>query len=335
VNILFRRDPLESFLFAVALAVGLTPELLPMIISVTLATGAARMARQRVIVKQLAAMENFGSMDILCGDKTGTFTEGRIVLERHVDLDGREEERVEFLAALNGAHQTGIRSPMDEAILRHAHPALDGYRKVDEIPFDFVRRRLSVGVEGEEKRLLITKGAPEGVDPACVAYEVGGERRPLDEAARRRMEETFRGLSAEGYRALAVAYREIGPEPAYEPDDERDLVFVGFASFLDPPRESAAATLAQMREDGIRVKILTGDNELVARKICAEVGLDVTQVLLGANLDNLSDDALGVAAERTTVFARVSPEQKTRIIHALKRRGHAVGFLGDGVIDAP
>lgn len=335
VNVLFRRDPLESFLFAVALAVGLTPELLPMIVSVTLAVGAVRMAREKVIVKQLAAMENFGSMDILCSDKTGTLTEGRIVLERHVDLFGREEGQVMLFAALNSAHQTGLRSAMDEAILRHDHPALSRYAKVDEIPFDFLRRRLSVVVEGEGRRLLITKGAPEGVDPACVAYEVDAVRHPLDAAARRQLDETFRRLSAEGYRALAVAYREVGPEPAYEPDDEKDLVFVGFASFLDPPRESAHATLEQMRRDGVEVKILTGDNELVAGKICQEVGLEGRDIRLGEDLDALSDDALGAVAERTTVFARVSPEQKNRIIHVLKQRGHVVGFLGDGINDAP
>jgi Mg2+-importing ATPase len=335
VNILLRRDPLQSFLFAVALAVGLTPELLPMIVSVTLAVGAQRMARERVIVKQLEAIENFGSMDILCSDKTGTLTEGQIALESYVDLYGRQEERVLLLTALNSAHQTGIRSPMDDAILRHAHPALEGYRKVDEIPFDFVRRRLSVVVEGDGKRLLITKGAPEGVDPACVAYEVDGERHPLDEPARQRIEETFRQLSAEGYRALAVAYREVEPKPAYKAADEAELTFVGFASFLDPPRASARDTLEKMGEDGIRVKILTGDNELVAQKICADVGLGGGEILLGRDLDALPDDALGVAAERTRVFARVSPEQKNRIIQALKRRGHAVGFLGDGVNDAP
>jgi P-type Mg2+ transporter len=335
VNLLFHRDPVESFLFAVALAVGLTPEFLPMIISVTLATGAQRMAREQVIVKQPAAIENFGSMDVLCSDKTGTLTEGHIVLAQYVDFQGKPLDHVLLLAALNSQYQTGLRNTMDAAIVHHEHPALDGYTKVDEVPFDFTRRRLSVVVEHAGQRLLITKGAPEGVLPACAAYEADGAVQPLDDAARQQIGTTFTALSAQGYRALAVAYREVPGQAAYEPADERDLTFVGFVAFLDPPRASARATLEQMRADGIVVKILTGDNDLVACKVCADVGLPAGQVVLGTDLERLSDPALGATAERTSVFARVSPEQKNRILEALRRRGHVVGFLGDGINDAP
>jgi P-type Mg2+ transporter len=335
VNAFLRRDRLESFLFSVALAVGLTPELLPMIVSVTLASGAVRMARKKVIVKQLAAIENFGSMDILCSDKTGTLTHGEISVDRHLNLRGEDDETVIRLAALNSVYQTGLRSPMDDAILRHEHPAVGQYARVDEIPFDFQRRRVSVIVEGVDGRLLITKGAPESVLPACARVEVDGAAGPLDEAARDTARELFERLSADGYRALAVAYRRVGGEAAYSVTDERDLVFVGFAAFLDPPWEGVAETLAALRADGVEVKIITGDNELVTRKICQQVGLDAGPIVLGEEVERMSDPALGAVAERTTVFARVSPIQKNRIVRALHARGHVVGCVGDGINDAP
>jgi P-type Mg2+ transporter len=335
VNALFRRDLLESFLFSVALAVGLTPELLPMIVSVTLASGAVRMAKQKVIVRQLAAIENFGSMDILCSDKTGTLTLGLITMDRHVNLRGENDETVIRLAALNSAYQTGLKSPMDEAILRHEHPAITRYTRVDEIPFDFERRRVSVVVEDEGGRLLITKGAPESVLPACAQVELGGATRPFDAAARAEADALFRGLSAEGFRALAIACRPVEREPGYSVAHERDLVFVGFAAFLDPPHEGVAETLAALKADGIEVKIITGDNELVTKRICAQVGLDAGAVMLGEEVERMSDPALAAVAERTSVFARVSPMQKNRIVRALHSRGHVVGCLGDGINDAP
>jgi Mg2+-importing ATPase len=235
VNALLRRDFLESFLFSVALAVGLTPELLPMIVSVTLSSGAVRMAEKKVIVKQLASIENFGSMDILCSDKTGTLTHGEITVDCHLNLRGDDDETVIRLAALNSVYQTGLRSPMDEAILRHEHPAVAQYRRVDEIPFDFQRRRVSVIVQDGARRLLITKGAPESVLPVCTAVETAGVAAPLDAEALTVAEALFHRLSADGYRALAVAYRVVGEETGYGVTDERDLVFVGFAAFLDPP----------------------------------------------------------------------------------------------------
>lgn len=335
VNALLKRDLLETFLFSVALAVGLTPELLPMIVSVTLASGAVRMARKKVIVKQLAAIENFGSMDILCSDKTGTLTHGEITVDRHLNIMGENDEAVIRLAALNSVYQTGLRSPMDDAILKHEHPAIAQHQRVDEIPFDWERRRVSVIVRDDGRRLLITKGAPESVLPACTALEVAGTAAPLDAAARATADALFRRLSADGYRALAVAYRPVGNQTAYSVADERELIFVGFAAFLDPPHEGVAETLRTLQADGIEVKIITGDNELVTRKICREVGLDAGVVVLGEDVERMSDPALGAVAERTTVFARVSPIQKNRIVRALHARGHVVGCMGDGINDAP
>jgi P-type Mg2+ transporter len=298
VNALLRRDLLESFLFSVALAVGLTPGLLPMIVSVTLASGAVRMAAKKVIVKQLASIENFGSIDILCSDKTGTLTHGEITVDCHLNLRGDDDETVIRLAALNTVYQTGLRSPMDEAILRHEHPAVARYVRVDEIPFDFQRRRVSVIVQEGARRLLITKGAPESVLPACATVETEGVTAPLDATARAAAKALFDRLSADGYRVLAVAYRVVDEQSGYGVADERDLVFVGFAAFLDPPYEGVADTLRALRADGIEVKIITGDNELVTRKICQEVGLDAGEIVLGEAVERMSDPALGVVASR-------------------------------------
>ena len=334
VNLAFDREPMESFLFALALAVGLTPGLMPMIVSVTLAHAATRLVRKKVLVKRLAAIEDLGGIDILCTDKTGTLTEGAIVLERHVDLTDREEERVLFFALLNATHQTGLRSPLDEAILRHEHASLPAYARVDEIPFDFTRRRLSVVVRGEARTLLITKGAPESIAAVCDRFDLGGVIRPFEETARGQFQTTFDALSSSGFRVLGVGYREVAGE-SFSIADERNLVFLGFAAFLDPPKPSATATLHALRRDAVEVKVLTGDNDLVTRKICAEVGLTPRGVITGEALERVSDEALPQVAMRNTIFARVSPEQKRRIIEALKRAGHSVGYLGDGINDAP
>ena len=335
VNALLRRDTLESFLFSVALAVGLTPELLPMIVSVTLAAGAVRMARRKVIVKRLAAIENFGSMDILCSDKTGTLTVGEIVVDRHVNLRGEEDERVIRLAALNSAFQTGLRSPMDDAILRHEHPAGGEYERLDEVPFDFSRRRVSIVVDGADGRTLVTKGAPEGVLPLCTAISLDGGTEPFDADAQARAHALFEDLSRDGFRVLAIAARPVKTQPAYGVADECDLTLAGFAAFLDPPRADVGATIDALRDDGIEVKILTGDNELVTQRVCAQVGFAADSIVLGAAIDHMSDPALAAVAERTRVFARVSPMQKNRIVQALRGRGHVVGVVGDGINDAP
>lgn len=341
VNITLQHDPLQSLLFAVALAVGLTPEFLPMIVSVTLAQGAVHMARQKVIVKHLPAMQNFGSMDILCSDKTGTLTSGAMVLHRRLDPLGRPTERVYLLAYLNSFYQTGIKNPLDAAILKAGPPSplslspAGAYAKLDEIPYDFERRRLSVVVATASERLLITKGAPEGVLAVATAYEVDDQRHPLDADARRQCEGTYRELGAQGYRVLAVAYRAVPQQEAYRVADESDLVLVGYLAFFDPPLADAAAALEDLRVDGVQVKILTGDNEQVARHVCTQVGLDGGRVVLGDEVERMTDTALGAVAEETAIFARVAPAQKNRIILALKRRGHVVGFLGDGINDAP
>lgn len=335
VNLALRRDPLASFLFAIALAVGLTPEFLPMITAVTLARSAVHMARQKVIVKHLAALQNFGSMDVLCSDKTGTLTSGSAVLHQYLDLEGKPAERVLLLAYLNSFHETGIKSPLDAAILTHAHPDIAMYQKLDEVPFDFERRRLSVVLANGAERTLITKGAPEGMLPLCSAYEADGTPRAMDSAARQRCEMTCQQLAAEGYRVLAVAYRSVPPQAAYHVTEERDLVLAGFVTFYDPPLEGTAQALQDLRRDGVQVKILTGDNELVARHICTQVGLDGSRIILGNDVERMSDVALAHVAERSTIFARVTPAQKNRILLALKHRGHVVGFLGDGINDAP
>jgi Mg2+-importing ATPase len=274
-------------------------------------------------------------MDILCSDKTGTLTRGQITVDRLVDARGEPDETTLRLAALNSAYQTGLRSPLDEAILAAAHPAVSEFRRVDEVPFDFQRRRVSVVVEGAGGRLLVTKGAPEGVVPLCARVERAGLCAPLDTAAAEAIGALFSRLSGEGYRVLAVAYRPLPPQPAYTVADERDLVFVGFAAFLDPPLDGVTETLAALRADGIMVKIITGDNEVVTRTVCAAVGVDGGDIVLGDEVERMTDPALGAVAERTTVFARVSPIQKNRIVRALRARGHVVGCVGDGINDAP
>jgi Mg2+-importing ATPase len=334
-SLVLHRPPLQSLLFAVALAVGLTPEFLPMITAVTLAQGAVHMSRRKVIVKHLAAIEDFGSMDVLCSDKTGTLTTGEMVLDRALDPSGRPAARPFLLAYLNSLHETGIRSPLDDAILAHGQPEVRDYRKLDEIPFDFERRRLSVVVDGPGGRLLISKGAPESIVRSCGAYEVDGATAPLDAAARARCKTTYEDLSAKGYRVLGVACREVPPQAAYTTVDEREMVLAGFVAFFDPPMPGVGEAIQALQRDGVTVKILTGDNELVARHVCSQVGLDGERIVLGDELAQMTDGALAAVVEQTNVFARVSPAQKNRIILALNSRNHVVGFLGDGINDAP
>ena len=335
VNVAFRRPPLEALLFSLALAVGLTPELLPVIVTVTLGKGARAMARKQVVVKQLAAIENFGSIEYLCSDKTGTLTVGEVILERHVDASGRDDDRVLHLIYLNSHFEAGIKNALDDAILAHDHPSVDEYRKLDEIPFDFERRRLSVVVGCDEQQTLVTKGAVEDVLSVCATVRVADEVLPLDEEHRRQAEDTFRRLSADGYRVLGVGYRPIDLRPQYSREDEFDLTLAGFAAFLDPPKEGVNETLEALAADGIHVLVMTGDNEHVTRKVLSDVGLPSDNVLVGTQVDALDDAALVVQVERGAMFARVSPEQKNRVITALKGRGYVVGYLGDGINDAP
>ena len=353
VSVVLHHDFLESLLFAVALAVGLTPEFLPMITTVTLGQGAVHMARKKVIVKHLEAMQNFGSIDVLCSDKTGTLTSGEMALDQHLDPFAGACERVFLLAYLNSLHETGVSNPLDQAIqsqaisrshssdpldlavLHHDHPDIQGYRKIDEIPFDFERRRVSIVVEREAARLLITKGAPESVLTVCSRYELNGQQAPLDADSLARSETTYRDLCAKGFRVLAVAYAPVSLKLVYRADDEKDLVLAGFLTFSDPPLDTAKFALAALKSDGVEVKILTGDNELVTQHICAQVGLIDGRIILGDEIERMTDTALAHVVEQTSVFARVSPAQKNRIILALKHRSHVVGYLGDGINDAP
>ena len=346
VNMMLHRDPLESLFFSIALAVGLTPGFLPMITAVTLGAGAVKMAQQKVIVKHLAAMQNLGSMDILCSDKTGTLTSGELSLEQSFNSCGKIFDGAFELAYLNSFFETGIVNPvnlaiknkvnpLDDAILGHARPNVDEYRKIDEMPFDFERRRASVVVEKNGERMLICKGAPESIFAVCSGYKIDSQSLPFDNAAQIIVNQTFRNFSEKGLRVLAVAYKTVDTEKSYHKEAERELILSGFLTFADEPLESAANALRDLAKDGVQVKILTGDNELVARHVCEQVGLASKRIVLGDEIEKMTDSALAHTAEQVNIFARVSPMQKNRILLALKGRGHVVGFLGDGINDAP
>jgi P-type Mg2+ transporter len=338
VNAVEHKPLWESFLFAVALAVGLTPELLPMVVSVTLARGALRMAEMHVIVKRLAAIENLGSMDVLCTDKTGTLTEAKIHLDCHVDVLGRNSDRVLTLAYLNSGFETGIKSPLDDAVLATRSVDLNAWTKLDEVPFDFERRRVSVLVDDGVSRLLVVKGAPEDVLRLSTRYasDATPEGNAWDDVARQSAETQLKALCGQGVRVLGVAVRNMGRERnRIDADDEAELLFVGFAGFLDPPKATASRAVAALVESGVEVKILTGDSELVTKYVCAKLGMVVTGILSGADVAQLDDQALQAQVERANLFCRVNPAQKNRIILALKRRQRVVGYLGDGINDAP
>jgi Mg2+-importing ATPase len=342
INGITKSDWLEALLFAVAVAVGLTPEMLPMIVTVNLAKGAIAMSRCKVIVKRLNAIQNFGAMDVLCTDKTGTLTQDRIILKRYLDIRGEESPKVLQYAFLNSHFQSGLRNLLDNAVLEHVelHQQLGmdgGYAKVDEIPFDFSRRRLSVVVARETaKHILICKGAVEEMFDVCTRYEVDGETGRLDASHFATAQEETIALNSDGFRVVAVGYKEIDPpQLAYSLADERDLTLLGYIAFLDPPKESAREAIAALAAKGVQVKILTGDNEVITRKICREVQLDPGTILLGNELAGLDDARLAEVADRATVFAKLTPAHKERVVRALHARGHVVGFLGDGINDSP
>jgi Mg2+-importing ATPase len=297
------------------------------------------MAREHVVVKHLPAIQNFGTIDILCSDKTGTLTTGQMILNASLNYLGEPSDRPLALAYLNSRFETGIRSPLDAAILKTERTDADSYVKLDEIPFDFARRRLSIVVKKKDgnaaHRLFITKGAPEGLLELADSYEIDGQIVPFDENAHHRCRKTFDELSGKGFRVLAVAYRQVATQDSFTAADEHSLVFAGYLTFADPPNPDTTASLAALARDGVQVKILTGDNELVAQHICEQVGLENPTIVLGEELEHTSDPALQHLAEETVVFARVTPVQKHRIIHALKLRGHVVGYVGDGINDAP
>jgi Mg2+-importing ATPase len=337
VNVALHRSLLESFLFAVALAVGLTPELLPMVVSVTLTRGALRMARLNVIVKRPSAIQDMGAMDVLCTDKTGTLTEAKIRLERHVDATGQDNPQVLALAYLNSYFESGLKSPLDDAILAHAEIDVSDWHKIDEVPFDFERRRVSVLVQRAGARRLAVKGAPEDILRLCTHYQdPTGATAALDASAQARIEALFDSLGEEGFRVLGIAWRDVALDhPHAVVSDESELVFAGFAAFLDPPKASAAQALKAMAASGVAVKIVTGDNERVTRHVCRQLGVAIEGVLTGTEVAALQDDALQARVEGVNLFCRVNPAQKNRIILALKARGHVVGYLGDGINDAP
>jgi P-type Mg2+ transporter len=344
LNGLSKHNWVEAFLFALAVAVGLTPEMLPMIVTVNLSKGAIAMVRKKVIVKRLNAIQNLGAMDVLCTDKTGTITQGKIVLERHLDVHGHDSERVLHYGYMNSYYQTGLKNLMDEAILDHGHLEEDlkvktDYRKIDEIPFDFVRRRMSVIVEdNQNQHILICKGAVEEVMRLSTCVEVEGEVLavlPEHDAHRKQF---VQELNAQGFRVVAVAYKVMpgdNDEPHYVMQDEADLILLGYLAFLDPPKDTAPAALKQLHGLKVDVKILTGDNEIITACICKQVGLPVEHILLGSQIEAMSETELAEAASVTSVFAKLAPAQKQHIIQALQSKGHVLGFMGDGINDAP
>ena len=335
-NVMFHRPWLEPLLFALALAVGLTPELLPMVVTVTLSNGARRMAERRVVVKRLAAIHDLGAMDVLCTDKTGTLTEARIRLVRHIDARGADSERVLELAALNSHFESGFKSPLDEAILAHGKVNLERWRKIDEVPFDFERRRVSILADDGTSRLLVVKGAPEDLIRLTTTIETtGGAVEPAGDAERAELLQQFELLGEQGFRVLAVAFRHM--ERTHESAvvrDETELTFAGFAAFVDPPKAEAAEAVAALAQAGVDVKILTGDNERITRHVCGEIGFAVTGVLTGPELALLNEEALRARLSSVNLFCRVAPQNKERVLLALKRSGSVVGFLGDGINDA-
>ncbi len=337
----------EAFFFAIAVAVGLTPEMLPMIVTVCLSKGAIAMSRKKVIVKRLNAIQNLGAMDVLCTDKTGTLTMDQVILERYCDVVLKEDQGVLALAYTNSHFQTGLKNVLDRAVLSHTethqHAKIPDYRKVDEIPFDFDRRIMTVVVRTPEgKDRIISKGAPEAIFPRCTTFELDGEHFPMDPLILRDLSEEFEELSKDGFRVLAIASKDVEARESvgqhatpYTKLDESDLVLNGYIAFLDPPKESATEAIKALSGHGVVVKVVTGDNDLVARKICKEVGLATEFVLLGSDVEAMDDTQLAEVAMKTTLFARVSPSHKQRIIKALQSRDHVVGFMGDGINDAP
>jgi Mg2+-importing ATPase len=336
VNLMRLHEPLNAFLFAVALAVGLTPELLPMIVSVTLARGAIRLARAHVIVKRLSAIEDLGAMDVLCTDKTGTLTEAHVVLAESITADGSACRRAFELAWMNSHFETGVKSPLDEALLAHERLDPSGWVKRNEVPFDFVRRRVSVLLEHEGKSLLILKGAPEEVLRLCTLRGDDGSTLAMDDDFRERALERVDAMGAKGQRVLAVATKTLAPgAQAIAPADESELTFVGLLAFVDPPKLSAAKAFRDLGSLGVAIKVITGDSEAVTRHLCGQLGLPVVGLLNGTDIQVLDDAALRAAVERVNVFCRMAPAQKARVVQALRAAGHVVGYMGDGINDAP
>jgi Mg2+-importing ATPase len=340
INGITKHDWKEAFFFALAVAVGLTPEMLPMIVSVCLSKGALAMSKKKVIVKKLNSIQNFGAMDVLCTDKTGTLTIDHVILEMHVDVFKNESEAVLRDAYLISHFQTGLKNVLDRAVLKykelHGELGIEAYKMVDEIPFDFSRRMMSVAIECPSgERQLLTKGAPEAVFAKCTHFESEGEVIPMEPILAGDLIQQVNELSEDGFRVLAVATKKLGAQTAFTKADECDLVLTGYLAFLDPPKETAIKAIEALRQHGVTVKVLTGDNDLVTRKVCSEVGIHAEKILLGSQVETLTDPQLAEAVETMDVFARLSPAHKKRIVQALQKKGHVVGFMGDGINDAP
>jgi len=335
INVFFHRPFLQSLLFALALAVGLTPELLPMIMTITLSRGALILARQRAIVKHLPAMHNLGAMDVFCTDKTGTLTEAKITLVRHINTEWQDSEQVLELAWLNSHFESGLKGPLDDAILAEGKTDANLWKKIDEVPFDFNRRCVSVLLDNASKRLLIIKGAPEDILKRCNRYDLAGTATGLSDTKRNECMTKLDSLGKEGFRVLGIAYREV--EPTHNVavvSDETSLIFAGFAVFLDPPKSDAKDALQALAAAAVQVKVLSGDNEHVTRHVCSMLGINTDQVIIGDELETMTDEALRVHVDKVNIFCRVNPQQKNRIILALKANGHTVGYMGDGINDA-
>ncbi len=340
INGLTKHEWHEAFFFSLAVAVGLTPEMLPMIVSVCLSKGALAMCRKKVIVKRLNSIQNFGAMDVLCTDKTGTLTIDHVILEIYCDVFKNENLEVLRDAYLISHFQTGLKNVLDRAVLQHkelhGELSIEKYSKVDEIPFDFSRRMMSVVVEGPDaQRQLLTKGAPEAVFSKCTHFESDGEIFPMEPILVGNLIEQVNDLSEDGFRVLAIATKQVDKRPAYAKADESELVLTGYLAFLDPPKDTATKAIKVLRQHGVTVKVLTGDNDLITRKVCKEVGIQADKILVGSQVEALADPQLAEAVESTDVFARLSPAHKQRIVQALQRKGHVIGFMGDGINDAP
>ncbi len=341
INGFGKGDWIEAFLFAVAVGVGLTPEMLPAIVTINLSQGAITMSKEKVIVKRLNSIQNFGAIDVLCADKTGTITQDKIILEKHVDLFGNESQKVFSYAYLNSYYQTGLKNLLDREVLKHSethYPSAiqNKFKKIDEIPFDFVRRRMSVILQSEDnKNILICKGAVKEIFDVCVKAETKTEKFNLDKNHLETLNKVVEELNSDGFRVIAVAYKEFtDSKNSYTKDDESDLTMLGYIAFLDPPKETAAKAMNDLSKLGIKVKILSGDNDTVTKKICREVNLQFDKVYTGADLENMTNDRFSASVEEGSVFAKLTPEQKAKIITALRQNGHVVGFLGDGINDS-
>ena len=336
INAFVHRGIFESFIFALAIAIGLTPELLPMIIALALSHGSMNMSKKNVIVKNLSSIQNLGSMDILCTDKTGTLTENKITLVRHVDWSGHDSDEVLYYTYLNSIFHTGVKNPLDGAIREFKHLSVTGYKKYDELPFDFQRRRESIVVEKDGQRTIVTKGAPEFVMPICKTYRSGGRDLPFDGLNREAAQHEYDALSRDGFRVLGVSYKPAQLQPGpYANTAENAMTFMGFVAFYDPPKQDVTEAISELAALGVEIKILTGDSELLTEKVCRDIGLPVRGVATGNDLLHMGDDELMHLADRTTIFARIAPAQKERIILILKKARHSVGYLGDGINDAP